>query len=90
MNALISATESTVEMEIELVFHEEYMIHRTIVFYEIVDDNNIVLTDEESFWINYFLYIVDQAIFSIQNRFKSWQYLQGCNCCHSWKKFFEN
>lgn len=49
MNALISATESTVEMEIELVFHEEYMIHRTIVFYEIVDDNNIVLTDEESF-----------------------------------------
>jgi hypothetical protein len=32
-------------MEIELVFHEKYMIHRTRFFYEIVDDN-IVLTNE--------------------------------------------
>jgi hypothetical protein len=40
-------------MEIELVFHEKCMIHRSRIFYEIVDDN-IVLTDEGYFWINYF------------------------------------
>jgi hypothetical protein len=38
-------------MEIELVFHEKCMIHRTRFFYEIVDDN-IVLTNEGYFFFN--------------------------------------
>lgn len=67
MDAQISAKES--EMEIELVFHEKHMIHITRNFNDFVDDN-LVLTAEESFRINYFLYMVNQVISSIQNEFK--------------------
>ncbi len=69
MNALNSSKEIANEMEIEPIFRKKRVIRRKKYFDENNDDE-ITRSAEESFRIDYFLYIVDQAIFSIQNRFE--------------------
>ena len=59
-------------MEIEPIFHGKCIIRRKKQFDENVNDETIQ-SPEEYFRINYFLYIVDQAIFSIESRFEQFQ-----------------
>ncbi|KAK4563355.1 hypothetical protein RGQ29_005748 [Quercus rubra] len=65
-SAMISSKEIAIKMEIEPIFHEKRIIRRKKQFDENVNDE-ITQSAEESFRINYFLYIVDQAISSIEN-----------------------
>ena len=60
------------EMEIEFVFCEKQIIYRKKQFVENVH-NETTWSVEESFRIDYFLYIVDRAIISIENRFEQFQ-----------------
>jgi hypothetical protein len=59
-------------MEIEHDFHEKRIIHRKKQFNENANDET-TQSAEEPFRIGYFLYIVDQAISSIQSKFKQFQ-----------------
>ena len=59
-------------MEIEPVFREKHIIHRKKQFDENVH-NETTRSAEKSFRIDYFLYIVDKAISSIENRFEQFQ-----------------
>ena len=70
--AMISAKEIANEMDVEPKFREKRVIRRKKHFGESVDcDKN--QTPEESFRIEYFLYIVDQVIFSLTSRFEQFQ-----------------
>ena len=71
-SAMISSKEIAIKMEIEPIFHEKRIIRRKKQFDENVNDE-ITQSAEESFRINYFLYIVDQAISSIESRFEQFQ-----------------
>ncbi|KAK4710448.1 hypothetical protein R3W88_004961 [Solanum pinnatisectum] len=71
-SAMISAKEIALEMNIEPVFRKKRVIYRKKQFDEKVD-NEITRSLEESFRVDYFLYIVDQAIFSLQNRFEQFE-----------------
>jgi len=71
-SAMTSSKEIATKMEIEHVFHEKRIIRRKKQFNEIVNDET-TQSAEESFRIDYFLYIVDQAISSIQSRFEQFQ-----------------
>ena len=71
-SAMISSKEIAIKMEIEPIFHEKRIIRRKKQFDENVNDE-ITQSDEEYFRINYFLYIVDQAISSIESRFEQFQ-----------------
>ncbi|KAG5587337.1 hypothetical protein H5410_047771 [Solanum commersonii] len=71
-NTMISAKEIALEMNIELIFRKKRVIYRKKQFDENVD-NEITRSLEESFRVDYFLYIVDQAIFSPQNRFEQFE-----------------
>ena len=71
-SAMISSKEIAIKMEIEPMFHEKRIIRRKKQFDENVNDE-ITQSAEESFRINYFLYIVDQAISSIESRFEQFQ-----------------
>ena len=64
--------EIATKMEIELIFREKSIIRRKKQFDENVNDET-TQSAEEYFRINYFLYIVDQAIFSIESRFEQFQ-----------------
>ena len=56
-----SVIEIAKELEIELVFQEKRVIRRKRHFNENVD-HKIIQSVEESFRIDYFLFIVDQVI----------------------------
>ena len=71
-SAMISSKEIAIKMEIEPIFHEKRIIRRKKQFDENVNDE-ITQSAEESFRINYFLYIVDRAISSIESRFEQFQ-----------------
>jgi hypothetical protein len=64
-----SAIEIAKELEIELIFQEKSVICRKRYFDENVD-HEITQSVEEYFRIDYFLFIVDQAISSIEQRFE--------------------
>ena len=59
-------------MEIEPVFREKHIIHRKKQFDENVQNETTCFV-EESLRIDYFLYIVDKAISSIENRCEQFQ-----------------
>ncbi|KAG5617415.1 hypothetical protein H5410_017239 [Solanum commersonii] len=59
---MILAKEIALEMNIVHVFRKKRNV-----------DNEITRSLEESFRVDYFLYIVDQAIFSLQNRFEQFE-----------------
>ena len=67
-----SSKEIATKMEIEPIFHEKHIIRRKKQFDENVNDETTQST-KEYFRINYFLYIVDQAISSIESRFEQFQ-----------------
>ncbi|PIN09162.1 hypothetical protein CDL12_18255 [Handroanthus impetiginosus] len=71
-SAMISAKEIASEMNIEPEFRDKRVLRRKKQFDENIDIETIK-TLEESFRIDYFLYIVDQAIFSLQNRFEQFK-----------------
>ena len=67
-----SSKEIASKMEIEPIFRENRIIRRKKQFYENVNDETTQST-EEYFRINYFLYIVDQTISSIESSFEQFQ-----------------
>ena len=72
-SSIISSKEIANNMEIELKFHEKRVIHRKRQFDENLDDERIIQFAEESFRINYFVYIIDQAISSLKSRLKQFK-----------------
>ncbi|XP_042446648.1 uncharacterized protein LOC122031623 [Zingiber officinale] len=66
--AMVEAKEMTSEMGIEAVFREKRVVRRKKQFDE-SSSTEIALSAEESFRVNYFLFIVDQAHSSIESRF---------------------
>ena len=64
-----SAIDIAKELEIEPFFQEKRVICRKRHFDENVD-HEITQSIEESFKIDYFLFIVDQAVSSIEQRFE--------------------
>lgn len=69
-SALYLSKQVAVEMEIEPTFRKKRVIHRKKQFDEIDENAEEVKSAEESFKIDYFYYIVDQAISSLQDRFE--------------------
>ena len=67
-----SSKEIATKMEIEPIFREKCIIRTKKQFDENVNDET-TQSVEEYFRINYFLYIVDQAISSIESRFEQFQ-----------------
>jgi hypothetical protein len=63
-SAIISSKEIAIKMEIEYTFREKHIIRRKKQFDENANDKT-TQSAEESFIIDYFLYIVDQTIYSI-------------------------
>jgi hypothetical protein len=73
-NALESAKEIALEMDIEPVFRTKRKIKRKRQFDETPDDESIASRfPEESIKIDYFLLVVDQAIASLTKRFEQYQ-----------------
>ena len=71
-SALISLKDIALEMEIEPVFREKPKIFRKKQFGD-TSENAVTLSTEESFRIEYFLFIVDLAISSIKSRFEQFK-----------------
>ena len=69
---MISSKKIAISMEIELVFREKQIIYRKKQFDENVNKET-TQSAEKSFRINYFLFIVDQTISLVQNRFEQFQ-----------------
>ncbi|KAH9755296.1 Ac-like transposase [Citrus sinensis] len=76
VSAMISAKEIANEMEIEPKFHEKRIIRRKNKFGENNNEEKI-LSPVDSFRIDYFVYLVDQAISSITNRFEQFQFYEN-------------
>jgi hypothetical protein len=71
-SAMISSKEIAIKMEIEYTFRAKHIIRRKKQFDENANDET-TQSAEGSFRIDYFLYIVDQTISSIQSRFEQFQ-----------------
>lgn len=71
-NAMISAKEIAAEMDIESKFREKRIIRRKKQFDEIIN-TEILKSPQELFRIDYFLYMVDQAITALQSRFEQFK-----------------
>ncbi|KAH9782483.1 Ac-like transposase [Citrus sinensis] len=72
VSAIVSAKEIASEMGIEPKFQEKGVIRRKPIFGENNNEERI-LSHEDSFRIDYFIYIVDQAISSIKIRFQQFE-----------------
>ncbi|PRQ25889.1 putative HAT dimerization domain, ribonuclease H-like domain-containing protein [Rosa chinensis] len=70
--SLIEAKEIASEMGIEPVFMEKWTIHKKRQFSE-SSSEAVTQSAAESFKVNYFLYIVDQAISSFKTRFEQFK-----------------
>jgi hypothetical protein len=71
-STMISSKEIATIMEIEPVFRERRVSRRKKQFEKDANDE-ITQSAEESFRIDYFLYVVDKVISSIQTRFEQFQ-----------------
>ncbi|XP_065862079.1 uncharacterized protein [Euphorbia lathyris] len=72
-DALDSAKELAIEMNIEPIFPQRREIRRKKHFDENPSTSSVTLLSvEESFGVKYFLYIVDQAISSLTRRFEQY------------------
>jgi hypothetical protein len=71
--ALEYATEISIELNIDPVFPKKRVIHRKRQFDENLNTPSVELAEQESFRVNYFLYIVDQAGVSLTKRFEQYQ-----------------
>ncbi|CAH9119634.1 unnamed protein product [Cuscuta europaea] len=74
-NAIEEAKKISVELDIDPIFPQRRPIRRKKQFDESRDSTSEVvnLSADESFRLNYFLYIVDQAIVSLRRRFEQYQ-----------------
>ncbi|XP_050916612.1 uncharacterized protein LOC127131737 [Lathyrus oleraceus] len=72
-NALVNAKEIAVELNIALTFPQGRIIKRKRQFDENLNILEVELSEEESFRVNYFLYLVDQAVVSLNKRFEQYQ-----------------
>ncbi|GKB16589.1 zinc finger MYM-type protein 1-like protein [Tanacetum coccineum] len=72
-NAVDVAKKIALEMDIDPLFIQKCVIHRKRQFDEAFAEEDVILSAEESFKVNYFLYIVDQAIASLTTRFEQYQ-----------------
>ncbi|KAL8035682.1 hypothetical protein ABFX02_12G113100 [Erythranthe guttata] len=70
--AKIEAIEIANTMGIEPVFPQKRIIHKKKQFDE-SSSENVLQAAEESFRVNYFLYVVDQALLSLTTRFEQLQ-----------------
>ena len=73
VSAMITTKEISNEMGIEPKFCEKRTIRRKKQYDENSDDGQIVKSGEESFRIDYFIFMVDQIICSLRNRFEQFQ-----------------
>ena len=73
---MISSKEIANEMEIKPKFHEKCIICRKNKFSENNNEERI-LSPKDSFRIDYFVYVIDQDISSISNRFKQFQFYEN-------------
>ncbi|KAJ3692306.1 hypothetical protein LUZ60_012656 [Juncus effusus] len=69
MEAMIEAKELAKKMGIEPKFVEKRIIHRKVQYDEAIRDE-LIQSAEESFRVNYFVYIVDIALSSLKARFE--------------------
>ncbi|XP_048504198.1 uncharacterized protein LOC125499433 [Beta vulgaris subsp. vulgaris] len=74
-DALDIAKKIAIEMDIDPIFREKRVIRRKCFFDGNSTNTSSVASQspEESFRVNYFLYIVDQAIVSLNKRFEQYQ-----------------
>ncbi|GKB66542.1 zinc finger MYM-type protein 1-like protein [Tanacetum coccineum] len=72
-NAVDVSKKIALEMDIDPLFIQKRVIHRKRQFDEAFAEEDAILSAEESFKVNYFLYIVDQAIASLITRFEQYQ-----------------
>ncbi|GJZ15530.1 zinc finger MYM-type protein 1-like protein [Tanacetum coccineum] len=67
------AKEIAIEMDIDPIFRQKRIIRRKIHFDEISNDQDTSYSAEEAFKVQYFLYIVDQALVSLRTRFEQYK-----------------
>ena len=71
--AIVEAKEIAIEMGIDPIFPQKRLIERKRRFDESSTSEEVSFTPEENFRVNYFLYIVDQAISSLKIRFEQFK-----------------
>jgi hypothetical protein len=72
--ALEAAKEIAMEMSINPEFTPKRKIKRKRHFDEVVDESaDVSQSEEESFRVDYFIYVIDQAIVSLTKRFEQYQ-----------------
>ncbi|XP_022041770.1 uncharacterized protein LOC110944413 [Helianthus annuus] len=75
--AIEEATEIASDMEIDPIFKEKRKIKRKKRKDETSSSEEVAFTVEENFRVNFFLYIVDQAIASLEKRFEQFKWYEG-------------
>ncbi|KAI3687482.1 hypothetical protein L1987_81179 [Smallanthus sonchifolius] len=86
--AIDEAKEIAIEMDIDPKFPEKRLIKRKKTFGESSTSQEASFTPEKNFRVNYFLFIIDQAIASIETRFdqfKNYENLFGFLFPHNLK-----
>ncbi|XP_074289540.1 uncharacterized protein LOC141614695 [Silene latifolia] len=78
-DAVNIAREIALELNVDPVFPKKRVIRRKKQFDENQNDTSEVVsqTSEESFRVNYFLFVVDQAIGSLRKRFEQYEEFQN-------------
>nr|GEV69515.1 zinc finger MYM-type protein 1-like [Tanacetum cinerariifolium] len=71
--SLATNEEIGIEMDIDPVFRQKRVIRRKRQFDENSMDEETTYSVEEAFKVQYFLYIVDQALLSLRTRFKQYK-----------------
>ncbi|GKA40753.1 zinc finger MYM-type protein 1-like protein [Tanacetum coccineum] len=71
--AMNLAKEIAIEMDIDPIFRQKRIIRRKRHFDEISNDQDTSYSAEEAFKVQYFLYIVDQALVSLRTRFEQYK-----------------
>ncbi|XP_035837067.1 zinc finger MYM-type protein 1-like [Helianthus annuus] len=77
LKAIEEATEIASDMEIDPIFKEKRKIKRKKRKDETSSSEEVAFTVEENFRVNFFLYIVDQAIASLEKRFEQFKWYEG-------------
>ncbi|XP_050876335.1 uncharacterized protein LOC127080045 [Lathyrus oleraceus] len=71
--ALVNAKKIAVELNIAPTFPQRRIIKRKRKFDKNLNIPEVELSEEESFRVNYFLYLVDQAVVYLNKRFEQYQ-----------------